>query len=75
MTAQEVLNAVEQAGGRLTPHGDKLTVEAPAPLPDDLIELVRQYKTALLTMLQDAPRPPLGQVGRHGAPCPRCGDT
>ena len=75
MTAQEVLNAVEQAGGRLTPHGDTLTVEAPAPLPDVLIELVRQHKADLLALLQDTSKPPLGKVGRHGLPCHQCGDT
>jgi hypothetical protein len=50
MTALEVWHAVIQASGRLTLHGDKLIVEAPEPLPDNLMELVRQHKPALLAL-------------------------
>jgi hypothetical protein len=47
---------VVQAGGRLTPHGEKIAVEAPAPLPQDVLALVREHKAALPTVLaQGAP--------------------
>jgi len=56
MTVQDVLAAVVQAGGRLTPNGEKITVEAPAPLPQEVLALVREHKAALLTVLaQRAP--------------------
>lgn len=51
MTPLEVLSAVIQTGGRLTPNGDTITVEAPAPLPEELIALVREHKADLLVLL------------------------
>src|SRR5262245_44469241 len=56
MTALDVLHAVGRAGGRLIPHGDKITMEAPAHLPATLVAQVRQYKPALLAILH--PKPP-----------------
>jgi hypothetical protein len=56
MTVQEVLAAIVQAGGRLMPNGEKITVEASAPLPQDILALVREHKAALLAWLtQPAP--------------------
>jgi hypothetical protein len=75
MTALEVLHAVTQAGGRLTLHGDKITMEAPAPLPANLIAQVRQYKPALLAILH--PKPPRHAGGMPitdaDHPCSLCG--
>jgi hypothetical protein len=51
MTPLQVWHAVMQAGGRLTPNGEKLIVEAPAPLSQDVMALVRQHKAALLALL------------------------
>jgi hypothetical protein len=61
MTVQEVLAAIVQAGGRLMPNGEKITVEAPAPLPQDVLALVREHKAALLALLAQS-------ALAHGAP-------
>jgi hypothetical protein len=55
MTALEVLDAVKRAGGQLIAHGDKITMEAAAPLPADLIVQVRHHKPALLAILRPIP--------------------
>jgi hypothetical protein len=85
MTAVDVLHAVKQAGGRLLPNGDKLIIEAPMPLPTDVITLVCQHKSALLALLHQEP-PALPSAGpgqltsasppweRHDA-CYACGAT
>ena len=52
MTSLEVLSAVIQAGGRLTPNGDTITVKAPAPLPQDVLMLIREHKAVLLDLLE-----------------------
>ena len=52
MTSLEVLSAVIQTGGRLTPNGNTITVEAPAPLPQDILALVRRHKADLLDLLE-----------------------
>jgi hypothetical protein len=52
MIVQDVLSAVIQAGGRLTPHGEKITVEAPMPLPQDVLALIREHKQGLLNLLE-----------------------
>jgi hypothetical protein len=52
MTVQDVLSAVSQAGGRLTPNGEKITVEAPVPLPQDVLALVREHKQKLCDLLE-----------------------
>ena len=53
MTAhlQTLLDQVHEAGGRLLMNGDKLRVEAPAPLPDELVEQLKTAKPALIDML------------------------
>ena len=55
MTAhlQTLLDQVHEAGGRLLMNGDKLRVEAPAPLPDDLVEQLKAAKPALIDMLTE----------------------
>lgn len=78
MTAATILEAVAEAGGQLTVNGDRLKVQAPAPLPAGLQQAIRDYKSELLALLTTPPaneKPPLGQVGRHGAPCTSCGST
>jgi hypothetical protein len=79
MTAQEVLAAVVQAGGRLTPHGEKITVEAPAPLPLVILALIREHKTALLALLaQSVPTPKASSPPKPLSPtypCVVCGKT
>jgi hypothetical protein len=46
---------VSQAGGRLTPNGDTLIVEALAPLSPNVMALLRQHKVALLALLRQTP--------------------
>ena len=51
-TAQALLRQVEAAGGRLVPRGGGgLKVQAPAPLPDDFLDELRQHKRELLSLL------------------------
>jgi len=57
MTAVDVLHAVTRVGGQLLPNGDKLIIEAPTPLPADVITLVCQHKSALLALLHQEPPP------------------
>lgn len=54
-TAHALLRQVEAAGGQLIPRGgDGLRVQAPAPLPDELVAELRQYKGELLSLLAGA---------------------
>ena len=75
MTGLEILQAVRQAGGRLIPNGEKITMEAPTPLPANLIAQVRQHKPALLAILH--PKPPRHAGGMpltdKEYPCSQCG--
>ncbi len=53
MNAAELISEVEAAGGRLTRRdGGGLHVQAPAPLPDELVERLRQNKAQLLALLR-----------------------
>ncbi len=56
----DLLRQVEAAGGRLIPRGGgRLRVEAPKPLPDELMAELRAHKRELLKLvrLAAAPRP------------------
>lgn len=53
MTARDLLAEVERLGGRLLPNGDRLRVEAPEPLPDDLMGRLKASKTELLRLLDE----------------------
>ncbi len=56
MTAvAEILEAVEAAGGALAVHGGKLKVTAPAPLPNALVNELRQHKPDILAALSRKP--------------------
>ena len=54
-TATELLARVESAGGRLEVHGNRLAVEAPEPLPVDLLGELRRHKADLLRALEADP--------------------
>ena len=86
MTAVDVLHAVTRAGGQLLSNGDKLIIEAPMPLPADVISLVSQHKSALLALLhQEPPVLPSDRPRRltsapqpsweHPGACYACGTT
>ena len=45
----ELLQRVEDAGGRLTLDGDQLVLDAPEDFPDDIVEFLRQHKEELRT--------------------------
>ena len=49
--AQHLLDQVHEAGGRLLMNGEKLRVEAPAPLPDELVAQLKAAKPELIDML------------------------
>ena len=55
--ATDLLRRVEAVNGRLEPNGDLLKVRAPQPLPQKLIDEVRQAKPELLALLADDPDP------------------
>ena len=61
MSVVELLERVEALGGTLARDGDRLVVEAPSPLPADLVEELRDHKPALLVALraptEPCPRP------------------
>ena len=50
--AHQLIQRVEAAGGRLSPRGDRLRMEAPKPLPDALIEELRQHKGEVMALLE-----------------------
>lgn len=62
MSVRDLLDEVARHGGRLTPRGDKLHIDAPEPLPDVLMDRLREHKPELLRLLADPARP-----------CPTCG--
>ena len=51
MNVRALLDEVARHGGRLTPRGDKLHIDAPEPLPDALMDRLRAHKAELLRLL------------------------
>ena len=52
MSAVEALREMEAAGGRVELLGDgRLHIEAPEPLPDDLVDRIRANKPEIVAML------------------------
>jgi hypothetical protein len=52
MSALEALAAARAAGIDIGTDGSNLVLEAPAPPPADLLERLRQHKTAIVELLQ-----------------------
>lgn len=50
-TAQQLVQDVHSAGGTVVAAGGKLKLSAPAPLPDSLIEKIRQHKAEVIGLL------------------------
>ena len=77
MTALDVLREVNKVGGRLLPNGEKIIMEAKEPLPQELIDRIRDNKPELLAILN--PQPPRLAGGfpikDPGHPCLICGDV
>ena len=71
----DVFYLVIETGGRMVLNGTKIRLEAPAPLPDDLVALVRQHRPGLLAVLN--PKPPRLAGGfpvtLNEEPCAICG--
>lgn len=51
MTALEVIRQVHLHDGKLFMEGDVLKVSAPAPLPDNLRQALREHKPAIMVAL------------------------
>jgi hypothetical protein len=51
MNAAPLLEAVRHAGGTVTVSGNKLRLSAPEPLPDQLLEELRQHRSEILDLL------------------------
>jgi hypothetical protein len=89
MTAVEVLHDLQVRDIRLTVDGEQLRYDAPEDaITEEVLRCLRQYKAALLTLLQrppDAPPPPavdahaaslpLGSPARLRDTCYACGTT
>jgi TubC N-terminal docking domain len=55
MSALPLIEAVQRAGGAITLRGDRLRLSAPAPLPEHLVQELRQRKAELLDHLRHGP--------------------
>ena len=53
MNIPDLLDRVTHSGGRLILDGDDLTIEAPEPLPDEMIDTIRQHKAELVGYLRE----------------------
>ncbi len=51
--AQDLMARLQAAGGKLSLEGDQVFVEAPAPIPDELVEQLRAAKPALIDILTE----------------------
>lgn len=54
MSALDVIHRVRAAGGTICVVGDYLELEAPAPLPSDLVQEIKAHKAAILAALGTA---------------------
>jgi hypothetical protein len=59
MNAAELLELAAVHGLQITPNGDRLKLKAPAPPPQELVDLIRQHRAELLDYLH-----------HHAAPVP-----
>ena len=55
MTAADLLAEVHSHGGRLLLNGDRLSWEAPADLPADLLDRLRAHKAEVMRLLRERP--------------------
>ena len=56
----DLVERVQEAGASLSVNGNKLRVKTTAPMPDELVEVLRQAKPALLTYLRGSSAPDPG---------------
>jgi hypothetical protein len=57
MKAALLLAEARRVGACFAANGGRLVVEAPAPLPDDLVAALREHKRELLALLMVASEP------------------
>jgi len=50
-TVLQLVHEVEAAGGRIAVNGDRLKLSAPGPLPNSLIDELRQHKAEVIGLL------------------------
>jgi hypothetical protein len=80
MDSVTLLAEARKAGLEVTTDGERLIVRGPKQAEPVARQLLA-HKAEVMAVLQEAPvdacatPAPLGKVGRHGAPCPQCGDT
>lgn len=60
MTVETLLESIQAAGGTIEPRGDRLRVNAPSPLPDDLLSELRVHKAELMALLRGKLPPHVG---------------
>lgn len=77
MRGREIVAELIANGCQITADGDTLRVQGPlrSTLTDELREAIRAHKAELLALLARSPANDTGHVGRHGEPCPQCGET
>ncbi len=51
MNALDIIRRVEELGGHLTIQDGQLKVQAPEPLPEDVMEAVRAHKPTIMVAL------------------------
>jgi hypothetical protein len=59
-TVDQLLRRANSLGARLWAEGERLELDAPADFPDELIELLREHKTAVLMVLTGNTCTPVG---------------
>ena len=52
MTVAQVIDVARAAGVRIEPNGDRLKLRAPEKPPDEILELLRENKPAILEHLR-----------------------
>ena len=62
MNALVLLARVRALGGRMEARGERLHVEAPSPLPETLLQELREHKPALLSSLTPPPEEPIERI-------------
>lgn len=67
MNALHLIAEVTRAGGAIRANGDRLDLEAPRPLPDDLIERIRQHKAEILAALENEMHQEIIEAAREAA--------
>ena len=73
MTTAQLLDLARAASVRIEPRGDKLRLRAPEKPPDDLLDLLREHKPAILEHLRQGQGIGCARPPEPHRRCPSCG--